>query len=245
MRIFDLHNDALTGGGKTDNDNVIYAIWTTLLDCVDVIKKADCGKRIALEDLGGMDIDTAISLSPLYCGLTWNGFNGLAGALTDDELTEKGRYYIEKLNQAEIVIDAAHLNRRSFYQVAEIAEKFICSHTAMNSLNEHRRNLTNDQISVIINKGGLVGLCFVGKFLGEATIERFIAHVDAFIDKFGDENLCIGSDFYGTDDIIEGINDYKSFDKLVLGLIKCGYNDRSIKRILCDNALKYFGEIKI
>ena len=74
-----MHNDALTGGGKTDNDNVIYAIWTTLLDCIDVIKKADCGKRIALEDLGGMDIDTAISLSPLYCGLTWNGFNGLAG----------------------------------------------------------------------------------------------------------------------------------------------------------------------
>ena len=244
MKIFDLHNDALTGGGTADRNNVIYAIWTTLLTesvVIETAKKASC---VALEDLGGIDIYSALSCSPLYCGLTWNGFNGLAGgALTDESLTARGRQYIAELNRANVAVDLAHLNRRSFYRVVEIADRVICSHTAMNCVNNHPRNLTNNQISVIIEKCGVVGLCLVGKFLGEATIQRFLTHIDAFTDKFGDENLCIGTDFYGTDDIVEGIFEYKNFDRIVLGMIKRGYSDKSIKRILYENAQNYFGEI--
>ena len=247
MRIFDLHNDALTCGGKINNSDAIYAIWTTNLSYQQVAQIAgdNKSKMLSIEDCGVFvdNLADAAKFDFMYYGLTWNGFNGLAGGTNVDEhLTERGKQLISILNEGGMVIDTAHLNRASFYEVAEQANKIICSHTCFYDLNKHPRNLTREQISVIIDKGGIVGLCFVCDFLGGNSIDDVVKHIDWFVDCFGDKHLAIGTDFFGTLNLPKGLTTYKSFDSLVLALIRRGYSDATIHNILYGNAAAYFFE---
>lgn len=247
MKIFDLHNDALTGGGVTSTDSAVYAIWTTELTLSNVTALIDAhkSKMLAIEDCGVFLSNRAPLLENdfMYCGLTWNEFNGLAGGANSDEhLTDKGREIIRLLNEKGAVIDTAHLNRASFYEVIEQSRKIICSHTCFYEVNNHPRNLTREQISAIIERGGIIGLCFVGKFLGGNEIESVLRHIDWFLENFGSKNLAIGTDFYGSTDLPVGLASYKDFDNLILAMIRRGYSDSVIHNILYGNAISYFFE---
>ena len=248
MRIFDLHNDALTAGGSATDDDVIYAVWTTCLNKQKVFDILDGApdRMIAIEDCGifADDISSLISRRKImYAGLTWNHENDLAGGTYSSErLKLLGKDAVRILNTNNIVVDTAHLNEASFYDVIEIADNVICSHTCFNYINDHPRNLTCDQISAIISKGGIIGLCLVSDFLGGNTIDDVIRHIDWFLSHFGDKNLSIGTDFYGTSDLPKDLGCYKDFDKLTLAMIKRGYSDATIHRILYENAAAYFSE---
>ncbi len=246
MKIFDLHNDALTGNGLSKSDDVIYAIWTTKLTCNNVyeIVKANKGKMLAIEDCGIFADEIELLLSShdfMYVGLTWNESNALAGgAHSLTGLSAKGRQVIKLLNEKHITIDTAHLNEASFYDVMEYANKIICSHTCFYNVKKHIRNLTSDQISAIINKNGIIGLCLVNDFLGGNTVESVLRHIDWFLEHYGDDNLAIGTDFYGTASLPDGLNNYKSFDNLALAMIRRGYSDATIHKVFYENAASYF-----
>ncbi len=244
MKIFDLHNDALTGGGKADSPDTIYAVWTTELSYERAASLLTDNPNIMLavedcEKLASFDFPSNI----LYVGLTWNGFNGLAGgAYSSEHLTSDGRKLIGRLNEKKISVDTAHLNRASFFEVAGRADKIICSHTCFNEVNSHPRNLTSEQICAIIQKGGLVGLCCVTEFLGGTTIDDVVRHIDWFTSRFGDNYLALGTDFYGTTNLPEGLTSYAGIEKLALALIKHGYSDKSIQKIFYLNAYNYFNK---
>lgn len=245
MKIFDLHNDALTTGGKVIDSDIIYAIWTSKLTIDEANKLLRCNKDklIGIEDCGifNDNYQQLLNYNILYAGLTWNSYNGLAGgAYSDERLTIRGKQMISFFNRSGIVVDLAHLNEKSFFKVAEYSEKIICSHTCFSAVNKHPRNLTEQQISVIIGKRGIVGLCFVGDFLGEASISGIIRHIDWFLSRFGDKNLAIGTDFFGTTNLPKELKSYENFDKLVLAMIRQGYSDSTISRILYANAAAYF-----
>ncbi|MBR2967576.1 MAG: membrane dipeptidase [Clostridia bacterium] len=245
MKIFDLHNDALTCGYDVTNPYTVCAVWTTKLSlfAVDKIFELNKNKMLAIEDCGifATNIEKIDDFGIKYASLTWNFYNGLAGgAYCDDGLSFMGSQLIERLNAKGVPIDTAHLNQKSFFEVADIAKKIICSHTCFYAINHHPRNLTNEQIAAIIKNGGVIGLCFVGDFLGEPTIDTIIRHVDWFLGRFGDKNLCIGTDFFGTSNLPQNLTSYESFDKLVLAMIRQGYRDTTISNILFSNANAYF-----
>lgn len=244
MKIFDLHNDALTGGGKATEEDVIYAVWTTELSCerTEALLSDNKDVMLAVEDCEKV-VYTELPDNVMYCGLTWNGANSLAGgAYSDGRLTDLGREFIDMLNEREIVLDTAHLNRTSFFEATERANRIICSHTCFYDVNAHPRNLTNEEISVIIQKDGIVGLCFVGDFLGEATTEAVVRHIDWFVSRYGDAHLAIGTDFYGSTSLPPKIRSYSGIKNLVLALIRLGYPDKTIQNIVYDNANTYFNK---
>ena len=244
MRIFDLHNDALTADGVSDRENVIYAVWTSQLTAKKTVEifNNNRNKLLAVEDCGCFDeFDALIKLKPLYVGLTWNYSNRYAGGvLSNDGLTSLGRQAVSILNENNMVLDVAHLNSKSFSEVVSIADKIICSHTCFESVNSHIRNLTRSQVSDIISKGGIIGLCFVTEFLGGNTIKEILRHIDWFLSVFGDDNLCIGSDFYGTVNLPVNMADYMDICNLVSAMIYNGYSDCTISKILYGNAAAYF-----
>lgn len=261
--IYDLHNDLLTSGKtlfdietemKKNIDNGIkpvYAVFTDELKypmsfCL-AVKNAVPQGEFAIEDLGFANIDEIEKIGeikPFYCGLTWNYDNAIAGgALGTGELTAYGKEVIRKLNQADICIDTAHLNRKSFWQVMEREPKrVICSHTALEFVNSHPRNLTKEQIYAIIMCGGLVGLTFVSDFLteGEADIDDLTAHILAFLDKFDEDHLALGTDFYGTTRGVKRLDDYSDLGKLRVALFARGVKTSTIDKIFYLNAMRFW-----
>lgn len=262
--IYDLHNDLLTypmplaeikAQMEKDAENAampIYAVFTTRLkeplSFCEVARRATPFGKFAIEDIGfatERNIDRIIALRPMYCGLCWNNDNPLAGgALGDGELTPLGKKIIDRLNEANICIDTAHLNRKSFWKVMESEPKrVICSHTAVDFANSHLRNLTKEQIYAIIMCGGIVGITFVSEFLsdrGQATVDDLCRHIVSFLATFGEDSLAIGSDFYGTKYGVKGIYDYEDFGILKDSLERAGVKERAIEKIFYLNAVRYW-----
>jgi len=251
--IFDLHNDmAISKNSEFIKDfvgdnTVALAIFSTHLEEENAFcfaKMASKISKVAFEDISFTDNITRIfEFNPLYLSLTWNYDNRFAGgAMEEGELTLKGIETIKKINDNGFILDTAHLNRKSFFKAVSIADRVICSHTCFDGVNQHRRNLTDEQIKTIIEKDGIIGLTFVDDFLtakNYANINDIYRHIDYFAQKFGVENLAIGSDFFGTD-FLDDINTYSHFNKLQELLINHGYNNNDVERIFFLNAKNYF-----
>lgn len=263
--MIDLHNDFLTKlkdykiidyleNNKNYLDMLLCPVFTTELKnplnlikkSKKIIKKYDFCK-IAIEDIGFLsndDFDEILKIKPTYIGLTWNYANRFAGgAYSNGNLTNAGKNLIKKCEKSNILIDCAHLNYRSFCDVLNVIERpIICSHTGFCDIVCDRRNLTKNQIKDIIESGGIIGLYFVGKYISLKNVEIYdiVKNIDYFVQNFGVDNLCIGSDFFGTDDLPQNLKSYNNIHILYKILIKNGYKNDDIDKIFNLNAKLFF-----
>lgn len=254
--IFDLHNDLPTSGLPVAKQRmyiadtvhtVIYAVWTT--ECkhpLTYLRKwlSETGIRhFSVEDMGFVSEETLpalCALRPLYCTLTHNDANALAGgALSDGLLTPLGKTAVRCLDAAGIAIDVAHLNRKSFFAVADMSARLIDSHTGWESMCPHPRNLTDEQIKLLLGRGGIVGLTAVRDFIGGDRVEAYIRLIDTFVQAYGIDGACIGTDFYGTKPLT-GLSSYDDFALVSARLERLGYTDADIDKIFYVNAKNYF-----
>ena len=206
----------------------------------------DFGENFDSEQLEIL-VNNLTVFNPLYLSLCWNGENAFAsGSKSFGGLKPAGKTFIKKLNAKNAVIDTAHANLQSFFEIAENAKKVICSHTAFCSVFPHVRNLTDEQIKLIISRGGIIGLLSVGHFLTgakrsiSAYENAFYEHIDWFLQKFGAKNLCIATDFYGSDAPVFLNGDYGFVSGLSVALEKRGVKQKDINAILYQNAVNYF-----
>ena len=257
-KICDLHNDLITVEDFDNSyeyliDNskylstLILAIWTThtQYNNFDAVKRLinrfkDINIKTKLlfgiEDISFItekDFEKISELNPFYVSLTWNYDNNLGGgAYSKSGLTEKGKLALNILERKKIVLDTAHLNEKTFWDCVESYNGFIInSHTCFNTVLKHKRNINDNQIEAIIKKGGIIGLAFVGEFLCKDNIPKVddvIRHIDYFINKFGDSGICLGTDYYGTDNLPQTLKKYSDITILVEKLYKIGYNKKTI-----------------
>ena len=249
---------------NTIADYIFSAVWTSNLDYFSAMKKIDFANDfvrwhnsldsqelkllLAIEDLhfySKNNLDKIINMSPIYCSLTWNSDNCLAGgAIEGGDITTLGIEVIRKLEQNNIQIDTAHLSERSFMSLSMVTEKpLFCSHTAVASLKEHPRNLKDYQIKMIAESGGLIGVAFVSDFITsnkQADVGDIAKNIDYIVSRFGDDYVCLGSDFYGTKNLPKNIKNYKSLQLLEERLENLGYNNETIDKIFFKNASNFF-----
>lgn len=257
MRFFDLHNDFPTeiddfSLASTDSSvEIIGAVYSgnrTFDEAIAIAKKVnDYGKNIYLgfENIGytDLDVEKIIELKPKYVSLTYNGENDLGyGCDFDLPLKSYGKSVAKRLHDSGITIDVAHTSQNGAYSVLDITDRVICSHTALNSVYKHKRNVSNELIKEIVNRGGIIGVTLVQAFLGEGdvTIYDLYKHIDAFVSTFGINSLAIGSDFYGAKFMTGDINKYNEFELIKNVLDSYGYTPNDIDKIFYQNAKNYF-----
>ena len=115
-------------------------------------------------------------------------------------LTEFGMDLVQRANDLRIVIDVSHLNDPGFWDVMEITRSpVIATHSNCRSLCNHPRNLTDDQIKAIAEKGGVIGVNSVPPFVDKknADIDHMLNHIDHIVGMAGEESVGLGFDFYG------------------------------------------------
>lgn len=199
-------------------------------------------------------------------GLTWSRRNH-AGDGASFTLLKEGRkggltsFGVEVIEMAEALgmfIDVSHLNDEGFWDVMKFAKKpVIASHSNCRTLVNSMRNLTDDQIKALAEKGGVIGINALSKFTGNIsensprlTAEDLLEHVDHIVTLVGIEHVGLGFDFcdslqnflmmpesLGTYDVLKG---HGSLHKITSGLIKRGYSDKDIVLILGGNFMRVF-----
>jgi len=186
--------------------------------------------------------------------LTWNGENCFGYPNSADAqlmqlgLKDFGKEAVEYMNELGIIIDVSHLSDGGFWDVAKISKKpFMASHSNCRSLSPHQRNLTDEMIKEMGNKGCISGINFAPAFLNaditikDSTLDLLSLHLRKMIDLGGEDFPALGSDFDG----ISGNLEVSGVEKMGLifdRLEKDGVSQRVIEKIAYGNAFRVISE---
>ncbi|HEY9720783.1 MAG TPA: dipeptidase [Oscillatoriaceae cyanobacterium] len=178
-------------------------------------------------------------------GLTWNGRNEIAdGVKVSDRpsgLTRIGEAMVSYMQDLGIVVDLSHIAEPGFWDVLEISRKpLVCSHSNAKAVHDHVRNLTDAQIKAIAAQGGVIGVCFAPSFLDPTTpdIEAVVRHIDHMCALAGPDVVGLGSDFDGIAEVPKGLEDVTRLPDLTAALLKRGYQEADLAKILGGNWLR-------
>ena len=157
-------------------------------------------------------------------------------------LTEAGKRLIRECNALKIVVDLSHLNEAGFNDVAALSDApLIATHSNAHAITPSTRNLTDRQLAVIRESGGMVGLNFATVFLREdgkrsarMGWEPVLRHLDHLITHLGEDHVGFGSDFDGAE-IPEGISDVAGLPNLIAALAAHGYDAALIAKLSWGN----------
>ena len=199
------------------------------------------GGAVLEKDLDRLEMLKEDSIKMLT--LTWNGENSIAGGCkSQKDLTDFGKKVINRLNKLKIACDLSHLNKGSFYSAIELAEFPIATHSNCYEICSHPRNLTLEQIKLISERGGIVGLTFYPPFLGENVFEGIYENIIFLCDKGLENHIAIGSDFDGgqMDKTLDNISKIPS---LYAFLGEKGIKKPILDKVFFENAYDFIAKL--
>ena len=201
---------------------------------------------------GNLDnIEYFYRLGVRYITLCHNGDNLLCDSAmqsldTHNGLSEFGRQVVLKMNAVGMMVDVSHVGEKSFWDAVALSTKpIIASHSCCKALRNHPRNLTDEQIRAIARSGGVVQICLYKHFLADtdvATVADAVRHIKHVVELVGVDYVGIGSDFDGGGEIA-GATSENQLINITKALIKEGFDDDEISKILGGNLLRVFRSI--
>jgi len=184
--------------------------------------------------------------------LTWNQRNQIADGIgesrTGSGLTKFGLKVIDEMNRLGMLIDVSHLSETGFWDVIKRSKApIVASHSNCYALCPHLRNLKDEQIKALADKGGVIGITFVPNFLTQekrkTTVGDVVKHIDYLVEKVGVDYIGLGSDFDGTGGLPLGLEGVDKVPNITGELLDRGYKEKDIKKILGENFLRVFKEV--
>ena len=182
--------------------------------------------------------------------LLWNNENALGyPAKSGDRrgLTDYGLQVAREMQRVGMAVDVSHLNEAGFYDLfAKTDRPPMASHSCCRALCDHFRNLTDEQLRLMIREGGFVGVNFYPHFLsgdGKADAALVARHIDHICQLGGAEIVGFGSDFDGIETTPDNVRHPADIPNLLDELRRLGYDDAAIAGIAGENLKRYFARI--
>jgi len=132
--------------------------------------------------------------------LTYNTGNAVGfGCLSpeDQGLTAFGKQAVEAMNECGILVDLSHAGVRTLRTAIEVSSKpIVISHTACRSLVNNPRNVYDEDLRLLADHGGVVGI-FAMPFLresGQPRAEDYIRHIEHALNIVGADHVGLGTD---------------------------------------------------
>lgn len=169
----------------------------------------------------------------------------------DRGLGPKGAEFIERCNHQRVFVDLAHAGKRTFWEALEAHGADvppIVSHTGVDGVRKHWRNLDDDQIRAIVDRGGVVGIMYQSNFLSPVWLyakrSAIVDHLEHVINVAGEDAAAIGTDYDGA--IVPPIDlpDPTHHPKLVQDMLDRGWSEERIRKVLGGNYLRVVKEMR-
>jgi membrane dipeptidase len=203
-------------------------------------------------------------------------------------LTELGKDIVREMNARGILVDISHVSDKTFEDALAVSRApLIASHSSCRAICNHPRNMTDDMIRELAEKGGVIQINYERSFLDQAYKdasealsggvvaqidalkkacgddddclsrkitqmadeqtregklphvgwEEIVDHIDHVVKLVGADHVGLGSDFDGAS-MPEGMEDCSKLPKLTEAMMRKGYSDDDIRKILGGNTLR-------
>jgi membrane dipeptidase len=182
-----------------------------------------------------------------------------------DGLTAFGRDLVRECEALGVIVDLAHINPAGFEEIVGLTTKpIIVSHTNARKFYDIERNISDDQIKMIGERRGVIGInsVLVSPKKEESTLDRYIDHIEHVADLIGIDGVGIGFDFFEfiysqwpesakrelaarltTPHFIPDLTNHSHARNLTHKLIERGFDDEQMKKILFQNWMRIFEEL--
>lgn len=207
------------------------------------------------------------------CSLAYNEPNVFAHGCHDPRnggLSYYGLQAVNEMNRLGIVVDLSHVGERSSLEALEHSTKpCIFSHSNAKGVANMRRNITDEQATLVARKGGVIGLSphafLSAKEVGaQPNLDDYLDHFDYLTKLVGVDHIGVGSDVFEsytkfswetstkllynspwTYETVQNAdyNKVEGIHLLIAGLVGRGYSDVDIRKFLGENILRVFTEV--
>lgn len=175
-------------------------------------------------------------------------------------LTSFGRELVRECERLGILLDLAHINPAGFEEICALTTKpLIVSHTNARRFYDVERNISDEQIRMIGARGGVIGInaILVSALKEEATLDRYVDHIEHVAGLIGIDGVGIGFDFCEflwrqmpaaereelqaklvTPHFLADLSNHSHARNLTRRLVERGFTDAEIEKILRGNWLR-------
>ncbi len=189
--------------------------------------------------------------------LTWNFENeiGYPNTIVKAKDYDPSRHYglkpegieiVREMNRVGMIVDVSHLGDDGFWDVVKYCDgPFVASHSNARAVCNHTRNMTDDMIRALADKGGVMGLNFCGDFLnpnGKSRVEDMVRHAKHIINVGGSDILGLGTDYDGIDGDLE-LDHCDKMPLLAQEMEHQGFSTQQIEKIFHGNVLRLYREV--
>jgi len=179
------------------------------------------------------------------------------GTGTEDGFSEAGKTLLKEMDSLHMILDVTHLTDLGFTQAMEVYKGPVwASHHNCRTFVKNQRQLTDDQIKILVDRGAVIGGVLDAWMLADGWIrgvslpramgvnlKRLIDHYDHICQIAGNaDHIAIGSDLdgaFGTEQSPYDLNSIADLQKLPALLTLRGYSDTDIQKILHGNWLRF------
>ncbi|HEY6805195.1 MAG TPA: dipeptidase [Pyrinomonadaceae bacterium] len=270
----------------------------------DIRRAKKQGKIAALMGIeGGHAIEDSLAtlrefyrLGVRYMTLTWNNTNNWADAGRGEKrhhgLSKFGEEVVLEMNRLGMMVDVSHVSDETMSDALDVSKApIIASHSSARALSNVPRNIPDDLLKRIADKGGVIQVNFYSFFVDAATVgpqtdarearlkaqqdeinekykddperraeesdkleaanplpplplSKLIDHIDHIVKVAGIDHVGLGADFDGANDMPEGARDVSMLPNITYELLKRGYSEKDIRKILGENLLRVFTEVE-
>ncbi len=211
-------------------------------------------------------------------------------------LTDYGKEIVREMNRQGIMVDISHVSDKTFYDALEVSKApLIASHSSCRALCNHPRDMSDEMITALAAKGGVIQINYERSFIDQAykdafdkyaggvvapkyeeeirnkcgddldcssretqkvmsaliaegklphvSWEKIIDHIDHVAKLAGPDHVGLGSDFDGAD-MPDGLEDCSKLPKITEALLRKGYSENDIRKILGGNTLRVMEQVE-
>jgi len=207
----------------------------------------------------------AIGLTHARTNAAGHGGIFAASGSSPEGLTPFGRDLVRECEKLGVIVDLAHINPAAFKEIVDLTTKpLIVSHTNSRKFYDVERNISDEQIKMIGQRRGVIGVnsVLVSPKQETSTLDCYVDHIQHIVDLAGVDCVGIGFDFFEfiyrqwpeskkkwmaekltTPHFIPDLTNHSHARNLTRKLIERGFGDDDIERLLRGNWLRVFKEL--
>jgi len=184
-------------------------------------------------------------------GPAWHATHYAGGTRAPGPLTELGRELMKEMERTGLILDMSHMAEASFFEALDLFHgPVIASHSNCRSIVPTDRQLSDEMISALVAREGVIGAVLFNKFLqpdwretgaikSKVTLSDVMKHIHHMCDLAGDRlHVGIGSDFdggFGAESIPAELDTAADLQKVGEALGDAGFSQIDIDNILGGN----------